>query len=586
MFRFLCLIVLIVLNISAFSQINDAELTYQETNIVLLNGKLYKSITNEIKIFNRAGEEFTKVSIPYSKLIKISKLEACIKDMNGIIIKRLGKGEISDRNAISDMAFYEDNFVKEFTLKHNVYPYSIFYSYQLQQDEFLQIEEWLPVIGRKVPTIKAVLNVEVPLDYNILFTNRFTDTFRSDTTNSFFRYSWTASCQNLPEKELFSPPFSSLIPDVSLVPLKFRYDKPGSFDTWISFGDWNNSLLEGLSDLPILEKSKVLNMVRDVEGFQLQRIKILYYYLQDQTRYINVTLETGGFKPYPASYVAKNKYGDCKALTNYFMAVLEVAGIKSFYTKVNADDPKIQIDKSFPSQQFNHIILCVPLQGDTIWLDCTSNNPFNYLGIFTQDRDVLILEKGRSHFTKTPALSYSDVREMRKAKIRQNYQDQVLAAFSNSSRGEAYEALIYLSHSVSESQRSQIFKSNFGEEGFDVIDFNLKDPERDSAEIYHTYTARSNDVYKFYGDDLLIKILPFQVLRFEDPGKRRLPVQIDYPIFKIDSLEYEIPAGYSLNGDLINKEIRSNYGIYKVEAAEHNRIVKIVKEFYPLSGKL
>ncbi|MBK7711403.1 MAG: hypothetical protein IPJ37_10960 [Bacteroidales bacterium] len=137
---------------------------------------------------------------------------------------------------------------------------------------------------------------------------------------------------------------------------------------------------------------------------------------------------------------------------------------------------------------------------------------------------------------------------------------------------------------MSESQRSQIFKSNFGEEGFDVIDFNLKDPERDSAEIYYTYSARSNDVYKFYGDDLLIKILPFQVVRFEDPGKRRLPVQIDYPIFKIDSLEYEIPAGYSLNGDLINKEIRSIYGIYKVEAAEHNRIVKIVKSFILFPG--
>lgn len=175
MFRFLCLIVLIVLNISAFSQINDAELTYQETNIVLLNGKLYKSITNEIKIFNRAGEEFTKVSIPYSKLIKISKLEACIKDMNGIIIKRLGKGEISDRNAISDMAFYEDNFVKEFTLKHNVYPYSIFYSYQLQQDEFLQIEEWLPVIGRKVPTIKAVLeDLSLILPHTLPRTNMVT----------------------------------------------------------------------------------------------------------------------------------------------------------------------------------------------------------------------------------------------------------------------------------------------------------------------------------------------------------------------------------------------------------------------------
>lgn len=399
MLRFIFALLLTVPWISAFAQNPNAELVYQETDIVIKSGKLYKNMTYEIKIYNRAGEKFTNVSIPYSKLIKISKLEAYVKDNSGAIIKRLQKGDITDRSAISDNSLYEDDFVKEFTLKHNSYPYSIFYTYQLQEAEFLSIESWMPVIDRIVPTKKAILKVEFPADYKISFKSQFTDTFRADTTDSLIKYSWETSYRNIIESEFFSPPVTSFMPQVIIVPDIFKYDQPGSFESWLTFGDWHNGLLKGLSDLPQSEKENILTLIAGISDTRA-KVKKLYNYLQDHTRYINVTIETGGLKPYPASYVAENKYGDCKALSNYFKAVLECAGIQSYYSKINAGDPKTYIDKNFPSQQFNHIILCVPVQNDTIWLDCTSDESFNYLGTFTQDRDVFIIDKGRSHFTR------------------------------------------------------------------------------------------------------------------------------------------------------------------------------------------
>ena len=136
MLKFLFILLFTLPFVEVFTQYHYAELVYQETDISFKNGKLIKNETYEIKIYSREGEKFTNISIPYSKLCKLSGIEACIKDKNGTIIKKLQNSDISFKSAISDFSLYEDDFVKEFTLKHNSYPYSIIYSYHYQEEEF------------------------------------------------------------------------------------------------------------------------------------------------------------------------------------------------------------------------------------------------------------------------------------------------------------------------------------------------------------------------------------------------------------------------------------------------------------------
>ena len=86
-------------------------------------------------------------------------------------------------------------------------------------------------------------------------------------------------------------------------------------------------------------------------------------------------------------------------------AMLSFAGIESIYTLVYASEQPHDLIKSQTSPQFNHAILAVPLENDTIWLDNTMHSsPFRYMGTFTQNREALLVLKNQSQLVRIPTL--------------------------------------------------------------------------------------------------------------------------------------------------------------------------------------
>jgi hypothetical protein len=575
------------LYITSFTQDYDAELISQKTTIEINNGNLTKDLYYEIKINNRAGEKYTEISLPFSKLIKLSKIEAYIRDSNGRLVKKLKKSDIIEKSSISDFSLYEDDFVKEFTLKHNTYPYTIIYSYQIKQNEFLNIDYWTPIINENIPTLTASLEVIVPLNYNIAYKNQLVDEPIIGTLENIIKYQWNTKYTDIIKYEEYTPPISNFLPNVEITPIEFYYDKNGSFKDWISFGNWQYELLQGLNDIPDNEKKRIQALIKNIEDDK-EKIKILYHYLQDETRYINVTIETGGLKPYPASYVAQNKFGDCKALTNYFKSVLDYINIPSYYTKVYAGNSILKIDTNFPSQQTNHIILYIPLNDEDVWLDCTSDGAFNYLGTFTQNRDAFIIRKDSSRFIKTPNLKPIEVLEIRKIETSLN-PNNANVKFINTYKGDSYENILHLEKNYNDSEKSRIIRNYLVEDGFQLVDYQIYNSNRDSATIRLSYNATTQNIYKHYGNDILISNIAFSLPNFEKPQVRKLPVQFDYPINKIDTIVYEIPNGYKLSRNSVTNSVYNKYGAYKIDTYENAGNIITIKSllinagYYPIS---
>lgn len=557
------------------------------THVKVEPKKLIVEHAYDFQVNNKSGDWIAEISIPYSTTEPVKDVEAWITDKQGILVRKLKKKDIIDKNRVEEAALYQDEFLKTFVLKHNTYPYKVHYRYKQVFDEFLIIDYWTPVIFRKTPTLVANLVVEVPINFKLHILQNGVNDPKMDTIEGNIIYKWTESSLVPIKEEVFSPQRRELIPKVIVVPEEFTYGAQGSFNNWITYGNWQCALNIGMDDLPLMEKMKVKNLTAGIDD-PIEKARILYHYMQDNNRYINVSIDIGGLKPYPASYVTEKRYGDCKALSNYLKAILQEAGVTSYYTKIYADEKPIKIDTTFVGPQFNHIILFIPNYGDTIWLETTDRyNPFGYLGTFTQNRNAFAIIENESQLVRTPALSLNDVLEEKKVEIAFAPGSAVIMQFTEKLRGREFERLNALYHQYSEYEQKRLIPEYFIPlKSFELKEWKINKQKRDVPEIILDYTVKVDNHIKYYDGSQVIHIPHTRLPGLKKPDKRKYPIRINYPINRQDSVIYKIRStDYK---KIIVPEcdtISSKYGFYTICSSKSEDQIFVIKKFQLYNGE-
>lgn len=101
-----------------------------------------------------------------------------------------------------------------------------------------------------------------------------------------------------------------------------------------------------------------------------EKIKNIFYWVQDNIRYIAFEDGIAGFKPESCQNVYANKYGDCKGMANLTKEMLKLAGFDARLTWIGTRH--IAYDYSTPSLACDNHMICALKQGeDFIYLDAT-----------------------------------------------------------------------------------------------------------------------------------------------------------------------------------------------------------------------
>jgi len=388
----------------------DAILRYSNVSYEIKENKLIKQKSFAITLMNDNAKENAYLIIPYDSYTNIKKIEGYIYNANGIKTEKLSKENIKDYAAYPSFTLFSDNRIKVVGFSGKNYPVTIEYIYELESKGLLMPESWVPINDYRRSLEKAQLQIIVPDSIIQYKYQNIRPTFTKETVNNNIIYSWKINGIKAKESEPFSLPFQLIMPKIFVNASKTKYfEYPVEFNDWKSYGKMVFNFLTGREIVPTKSVEEINSLCKNANT-ELEKVKIVYAYVQNKVRYVNVTKGIGGFQPLPAAEVDKYGYGDCKALSNYTRALLNAVGIKSYYAEIgNGNNKRIQFPDFASVDQTNHVILFVPLKSDSLWLECTSNTiPFGYIGSGNCNRQALVVTEEGGKLIDTPSYNEFD----------------------------------------------------------------------------------------------------------------------------------------------------------------------------------
>ncbi|PZR40625.1 MAG: hypothetical protein DI538_03570 [Azospira oryzae] len=423
----------------------DVNMVIRENKIeyrIISKSKAALHVLEAYTIFNSNGKDFAQEIIGYDKLSKVASFKGTAYDAQGNVLKKLKGSEIYDQSAYDGFSLYSDNRLKAADLSQATYPYTVEFEYEIEYKYLFHIPSLELIPEEKVAVQRTTYQLLFPKELTPRYTTLNIDAkpIVAKSAEGLEALTWSFENVKPIKLEPAGPSTSEVIPQIKASPSQFEYEGYfGTLNSWNEFGQWIGSLNKNRNVLPEATKQKVRDITSHFKT-QEEKVRALYEYMQSKTRYVSIQLGIGGFQPFEAAVVDQTGYGDCKALSNYMVSLLEACGIKSNYILIRAGDDALPMNVQFPSSQFNHAVVAVPNGKDTIWLECTSQtNPFGYMGSFTGNRKAVAITESGAAIVRTPTYGSKDNIQSTKATVVVEATGDAKAKVKTSYSGLQYE---------------------------------------------------------------------------------------------------------------------------------------------------
>ncbi len=549
-------------NANAVIRLNQIDITISSQKSMTVKEK------RVVTVLNQNGLNSINAIESYDKRKTVKAIEAVVYDAFGNEIKKIKRKDFKDQSASGGGTLFSDWRYLTIDYTPTQYPFTIVYESETETSNTAFIPSWLVLTDFYVSVEKSILNVTFPAslgfkkkEFNF---EKFKIIKEKDTDKQL-----TYSVENvLAQKYEDYTPVSKIFPKVMMGLEHFNLEGvDGSAKNWNEYGKWfSENILKGTEILNDDSKAKIKTLVGN-EADPIKKAKIVYKFVQEKSRYVSVQVGIGGFKPMPANDVDRLGYGDCKALSNYTRALLEVVGVPSYYTELYGDSNIRDIEADFFSIQGNHAILCIPNGPENIFLECTSQtDPFGFQANFTDDRDVVVMKPDGGHIIHTKKYQDKDNSQISKGSYSIDANGGLSGGLQINSTGSQYHQKASL-ETMQPDDRDAHYKkywSALNSLKVEKVSF-INDKESVRFEEY----VKLNVVN--YGSKVAEKII-FVVNAFNPTSgnikrirNRKNPFEIQRGYYDVDEIEIKLPTDFKIENLPVDFEINSKFGEYKTQ---------------------
>ena len=515
---------------------------FEVTDIDRASTRIHKVYT----ILNKNGEHALYFYEYSNSFRQLNDVDIKVYDENGKQTNRYKRKDIYTRAIVDGLI--DDAKGHFFAVPSAKYPMTVEFIYDVKTKGTLNYPEFQIVIpGQSVES--SGFTAKVPKNMDLRYKEQSVHLKPEIVENGDYKtYNWTTRNIRPVEYEEGSVSYESRYPKVVLAPNKFKMDNyEGDMSSWEKFGLWETNMQKGLEILPEDRRTFFKEMVTNA-ATDREKVKLVYDYLQKNFRYVSIQMGIGGYKPFAADFTDKKKYGDCKGLSFYMHAVLTSLSIKSHTALINSKYNGAPVDPNFPCNEFNHMILCVPVQKDTIWLECTSNtHEFGVLGKSTENRNALLITDKGGVLVSTPKSKSSDNLLNVYTVIKMEDDGSGICTTDIRARGEYKHELSHYLDAKKDDQKIYLV-DNWGFKQPDDFLFTKKDS---SNGFTANLLLSLEKVPEFSSGNKMF--LPLQIyselLTYKLPKseKRHLDYYFEHPFEDIDTTVFKLPAHFVID---------------------------------------
>ena len=449
--------------------------------------------------------------------------------------------------------FYNDARVKHVQIDFPVQGYTYNYAMDKKFDDVkyftsLHFNDEFPVIEKKIEvTVPDWLEVELKeMNFN---GHAIIKTETKDSKNKSTTYLYTYKDIPAVFDEQSSPGRSYLYPHILVLAKSYDYNgkKSNLFKTTADLYGWYKSLVDQMKDDTEQLKSKVTELTAKATSDE-EKIKNIFYWVQDNIRYIAFEDGIAGFKPDDSHQVFSKRYGDCKGMANLTKQMLKIAGFDARLTWIGTKH--IAYNYSIPSLVVdNHMICTVFQNGKKIYLDGTEK--FSSLGNYAeriQNKEVMIENGSDFIIDKIPTTSAETNKETFRAKLVIE-KDKLKGTCNRTYSGESRSQFLNIYNSFETDKKAEALEYFLAknDKNNKVKEINASDLKNRDTKLTIDYALESSNRISEFDEEIYLSfefMNEYKSFSFKD---RETDYELDYKTWYDSEITITLPEGYKID---------------------------------------
>jgi tetratricopeptide (TPR) repeat protein len=418
------------------------------------------------------------------------------------------------------------------------------------------------------------VNVDVPADRPIKLKNKPDHDPKITEANGRRIYHWTSSHLEREDdtkdkdkdKKKKKKPADEERPDIQLT----------TFVSWEQIGNWYANLERDRRAPSPEVRAKAEELTKGLNT-DLDKVQALYDYVAKNFRYVSLSLGVGRYQPHASSDVLHNQYGDCKDKHTLLASLLEAEGFHADSVLINSTR---KLDPDIPSpSQFDHVITLLPLHGEEVWMDTTTEvAPFRLLAYTLRHKQALVIPPagmGTPHLEETPADTPMPDSEIADIDGKINDIGKLEAHVHYTFRGDEELMLRSIFRRVPESQWQRVVESVNAAMGGDVTNLKISDPAATREPFTMSYDVSKPNFLDWSKkkSDLILPLCQFNLQDFSgdlDDDADAEPLKLGPKAEYVYKIKLELPAKYTARAPLpltVKRDYAEYQATYKLDGS-------------------